>query len=91
MDKTKKGNKLLADENTDKDVANVVRIMKTSWNGNIFRVTEGNPLMTGGFSLQKPVTQSFIFFMCAWIKTVDHTIETPMFSDTMALIITTLE
>ena len=44
----------------------LLTLMITSWNENIFHVTglcEGNPVVTGGFSSQRPVTRSFdVFF-----------------------------
>ena len=47
-------------------------VMMTSSNGSVFRVTglcERNPLVTGGFPSQRPVTRSFnVFFDLRWNK-----------------------
>ena len=49
--------------------------MMTSSNGNIsvlLALCEGNPPATGGFPLQRPVTQSFCVFLCASEQTTKH-------------------
>ena len=52
---------------------------------------EGNPLVTGGFPSQRPVTQSFdVFFGSALEQTLEQTIETLGFWDAIMLIMTSL-
>ena len=67
-------------------------IMMTSSNGEKFALLafcEGNPPVTGGFPSQKPVTQSFDFFLPE--QTAEQVIKTLVIWDAIALIMTSLQ
>ena len=57
----------------------------------LLALREGNPRVTGGFPSQRPVARSFdVLIWSTPEQTDEHTIETPVIWDAIALIMTSL-
>ena len=54
----------------------------------LLALCEGNSPVTGGFSSQRPVTQSFGVFSSAPEQTDEQIVETPVIWDAIALVMT---